>query len=116
MFAADVRWTLLEDKQENLHLREAKNTMIKMMLKSGKSVQYRSSGWSLHPRVHSSDLCMYEPVTTTESVQEGDIVFCEVQPSNRSCSHLVKHKYQYPEHDPDGKTAFTISRLDGHEN
>ena len=47
-----------------------------------RSVQYRSSSWSLAPRVMPNDLAMYVPVTTTESVQEGDRVFCEVQPGN----------------------------------
>ena len=49
--------------------------MIKAQLQLGKPVIYRSSGWSLHPRVWPNDLCTYEPVTSADEVHEDDIVF-----------------------------------------
>ena len=49
--------------------------MIQEQLQLGKPVMYRSSGWSLYPRVYSNDLCSYEPVTSADEVHEDDIVF-----------------------------------------
>ena len=92
---------------EEFQRRETWGERIKMQLKSGMSVQYRSPGWSLAPRVRFNDLFTYEPVTTTESIQEDDIVFGEVQ--------TVKEKFKYPE-GPDGKTRFTISNISGQES
>ena len=60
-------WTLCpEDRGKELRLREVRNQMIKEQLLLGKPVIYRSSGWSLYPRVWSNDLCTYEPVTSAE--------------------------------------------------
>ncbi len=54
---------------------------------------YRSSGWSLCPRVRSNDQTTYEPVTSADMVQVDGIVFCEVQTSDRFFAYLVKNKY-----------------------
>ena len=57
-------------------------------------MQYRSSGWSLWPLVHGNDVCMYEPVLHPETIREGDIVFCEVQPGDRFYAHKVHKIYR----------------------
>ena len=60
----DVDWTLCsEDSAKELRFRAQRNEMIKEQLQLGKPVIYRSSGWSLYPRVWSNDLCSYDPVT-----------------------------------------------------
>ena len=63
--------------------------LLKEKLQAGKSGQFRSSGWSLWPRVHSGDCCIYEPIVDIDKIKPGDIVFCEVQPGNRFYAHLV---------------------------
>ena len=108
----DVDWTLCpEDSAKELRLRTVRNEMIKAQLQLGKPVIYRSSGWSLHPRVWPNDLCTYEPVTSADEVHEDDIVFCEVQPGDRFYGHLVSCKYFQ-----DGEWYFVISNLKGRSN
>ena len=88
----DVDWTLNGDWAEEQRLRETRNKLVKDQLLEGKTVAYRSSGWSLWPRVHSGDLCVYIPVRFEESVLEDNIVFCNVQPSNYFYAHRVHTK------------------------
>ena len=71
----DVDWTLSEDWAEEERLREVRSELIKTQLQAGISVCYRSSGWSLCPRVRSSDQTTYEPVTKADDVDVDDIVF-----------------------------------------
>ena len=91
----DVDWTLSEDWAEEQRLREVRSEMIKTQLQAGISVCYRSSGWSLCPRVRSNDQTTYEPVASADMVHVDDIVFCQVQRSNRFFAHLVKSKEGY---------------------
>ena len=58
----DTDWTLHVDWGEEQRLREKRNELIRAQLMDGKTAAYRQSGWSLYPRVHSNDLCMYIPV------------------------------------------------------
>ena len=111
--AFDVDWTLHSDWGIELKRREERNVLIKDQLQSGRPVCYRSSGWSLYPRVHSGDACTYEPVTSEDQVWEDDIVFCQVQPGDRYYAHLVKRKEWSPRYE---KWVFTISNINGHEN
>ena len=92
-------------------MRAVRNEMIKEQLQLGKPVIYRSSGWSLYPRVWPNDQCTYEPVTSADEVQEDDIVFCQVQPGDRFYGHLVSRKWFQ-----DGEWYFTISNLQGRSN
>ena len=69
--------------------------MIKTQLQAGIPVCYRSSGWSLYPRVRSNGPTTYEPVTSAYMVQVDDIVFCQVQSSNRFFADLVSSKEWY---------------------
>ena len=80
------------DTDRELEFREARNQSIKAQLLEGKTVAYRQSGWSLYPRASNNDLCCYVPVRFDESVDEGDIVFCEVQPEGHFYAHLVQTK------------------------
>ena len=67
----DVDWTLCpEDSAKELRLREVRDEMIKEQLQLGKPVIYRSSGWSLYPRVWPNDQCTYEPVTSADEVEQ----------------------------------------------
>ena len=93
--------------------RKQRNELIKENLLAGENVCYRSSGWSLFPRVWSNDQTTYEPVTSAEQVEVGDIVFCEVQPGNRFYAHLVKDKTWWRGED---QWCFTISNAEGREN
>ena len=110
----DIDWTLCpENRQIELERRWTRNEMLREELQAGNRVVYRSSGWSLWPRVHSGDNTYYGPVTSDEDVNEGDIVFCQVW--GRYFAHLVKTKKEcgkpeWPE------SVYTISRLDGAEN
>ena len=85
--------------------------MIKEQLLSGKPVIYRSSGWSLYPRVHSNDQCHFDPVSSPDEVRHNDVVFCEVQPGDRFFAHLVSRKWL-----EDGEWYFTISNMKGRQN
>ena len=105
-------WTLCpEDWSKELRLRQFRNEMIKEQLQLGKPVIYRSSGWSLYPRVWPNDLCTYEPVTSIYEVNKDDIVFCEVQPGDRFYAHLVWCKWFQ-----EGEWYSTISNLQRRSN
>ena len=105
-------WTLCpEDPAKELRLRWERNVLIKEQLQLGKPVVYRSSGWSLWPRVWSNDLCSYDPVTSANEVRFGDIVFCQVQPGDRFFAHVVSRKWF-----ENGEWYFKISNLTGREN
>ena len=77
----DVDWTL--SWAEESRLREVRSQLVKAQLQAGRQVCYRSSGWSLCPRVKSNDQTTHAPVTSADMVHVDDIVFCEVQTSNR---------------------------------
>ena len=82
--------------------------MIKTQLQAGVPVCYRSSGWSLWPRVFPNDQTAYEPVNGAWMVWVDDIVFCQVQTSNRFYVHLVEST-EWHEDD----WLFTISNIQG---
>jgi hypothetical protein len=81
-------WTLSKDRAVELSQRHDLYVKFKQILRDGKGVWFRSSGWSLYPRVYSNDLTIYEPVISPDQVTEGDIVFCEVQPGNVCCARV----------------------------
>ena len=109
----NIGWTdtQLSGQNHEMHLRTVRNQMIKEELQLGKPVIYRSSDWSLYPRVWSNDLCFYDPVTSADEVSEDDIVFCQVQPGDRFYAHLVWCKWFQ-----EGEWYFTISNLKGRSN
>ena len=86
---------------------------VKAQLQAGKNVCYRSSGWSLYPRVHSNDQTTYEPVNREDQVAQNDIVFCQVFPHLHFYAHLVKKKEWWRARD---EWCFTISNAAGWEN
>ena len=109
-----VDWTLCpQHKQMEYRLREVRNKLLKEKLLAGDTVCYRSSGWSLWPRVSSGDMTTYRPVRSVEQVNIDDIVFCEVQPGSRFYAHLVKEKWWDAWEE---KYKFTISNINGFEN
>ena len=108
----DFDWTLASgDWDTEIYLRQKRNLLIERQLKSNRTVAYRSSGWSLYPRVHSGDLCIYHPVFSGDDVEPGDIVFCLVQPNNFYYAHLVKRIEVFG-----NVETFIISNLAGREN
>ena len=110
----DYDWTLRpEDKEKEMRLREIRNRMIKELLLDGKNIAYRQSGWSLWPRIHSNDLTYYYAVSADSEVEEGDIVFCQVDPGERYYAHLVKTKEW---HYMRGEWLYTISNMEGRPN
>ena len=83
-----------------LSLRDQRNMMIRESLDAGRSVFYTSSGKSMWPLVQSNDACLFHPiqaVTAEDGVHAiqkkaseigvGDIVFCQVQPSQQYYAH-----------------------------
>ena len=68
----DADWTLSEDWVEECRLSEVRSQLIKTQLQAGRQVCYRSSGWSLCPRVKSNDQTTYAPVTYAGMVQVDD--------------------------------------------
>ena len=95
----DADWTLSDDwakellQAKELRYREVSNEVIKEQLQLGMPVIYRSLGWSLYPRIWPNDECTYEPVTSADDVNENDIVFCQVQPSDHFYGHLVSRRW-----------------------
>ena len=120
----DVDWTLCpHDWLLELRLREVRNRIIKEELLKHKPITFRSSGWSLYPRVHSGDQCTFHPVTHPSEVAENGIVFCEVQPGDRFYGHRVNTKEWRcgppPPHIGLGDGAgyyFVISTMHGRDN
>ena len=111
----DVDWTVADNPEWKVEVarRYARNKLIKAQLREGKNAAYRSSGWSLHPRVSSGDCCTYAPVNAYSEILVGDIVFCEVMPGFRFFAHLVKDKEWDQGHND---WVYTISNKDGKEN
>ena len=88
-------------------LRESRNRLIHEKLKAGRSVFYKSSGNSMWPLVQAHDACTFHPIQAVTATEElfaiqkeeseidvGDIVFCQVQPSNLYYGHIVLTKKQ----------------------
>ena len=87
----EVDWTLCRDWEAERQNRLIRNLMIKEMLQSGRSVQFRSSGDSLKPKVLSGDVTMWEPVTDYSKLKINDIVFCSPQPKGWFYGHAIQH-------------------------
>ena len=65
--------------------------MIKDLLVSKRTVQYRSAGGSLAPRVQEDDVTMLEPIVNHASLVVGDIVFCAVQARDRFYGPMIHY-------------------------
>ena len=102
----EVDWTLCRDWEAERQNRLIRNLMIKEMLQSGRSVQFRSSGDSLKPKVLSGDVTMWEPVTDYSLLQINDIVFCSPQHKGYSYGHAI-HSIE----ERLGKTYWWIANL-----
>ena len=104
---------------EQLRRREVRNALIVSQLKAGRTVQYRSTGWSMWPFVHDGDCCLFEPVFDCSQLRpEWDVVFCLVQPTNLYYAHLV-HSIETVQDDSAGsanksRLRFWISNREGH--
>jgi hypothetical protein len=116
----DIDWTLYNrdytraDWETQLRRREQRDNMIKAKLLAGKWVAYRSSGWSLHPRVKNQERCVYRPITNDDIIAVGDIVFCQVQRSNWFYAHLVLEILE--ERQVSGPKRYIIGNIKGHVN
>ena len=108
--AWDFDWTITPDNWwEELSKREKRNVIIKNMLSEGESVSFRSSGWSMWPRIRANDLCTYVAVASAAEVDVGDVVFCQVPPEMRCWSHQVHETLHIA---CTGEFEFLIGRLD----
>ena len=80
--------------------------MIQASLNAGRSVFYKSTGSSMWPLVQSEDACTFHPIQAVTAkggkfsiqkeaseIEVGDIVFCQVQPSQLFYAHIV-HKVE----------------------
>ena len=74
---------------EEMRRRTQRNDMIKQKLIAGWSVLFRSTGWSLYPRVHSDDCTLFHPVLDPTNIRKNDVVFCEVNPGHKMFAHKV---------------------------
>ena len=81
----------LAPKRERNWMTYTRNLLMRKQLQDGAPVTYRSSGSSLSPIVQSGDCCIIEPILDCGTLVVGDIVFCEVQPTNRFYAHKVLH-------------------------
>ena len=89
--SAETDWALVVDLEQEQHLRDVRNSLVRDMLRSGRSTQWRQTGNSLSPMVRSGDVTMWEPVTDHTLLEVGDVVFCAVQPGDRFYGHMI-HK------------------------
>ena len=90
--------------------RVTRHAAFKARLQEGGTVQWRSGGDSLAPRIKSHECCKYKPVRTHEDVNENDIVFCQIR--QRYWQHMVQKTYV----GGDRECTYTISNIKGHEN
>ena len=74
----------------------------------GDLVQFKSSGNSLWPLVHSGDICWFTPNIPGCEIKVGDIVFCHVQPKDRYYCHLVWKASTYIAENGVDKRCFVI--------
>ncbi|CAK0795653.1 unnamed protein product, partial [Prorocentrum cordatum] len=87
-----------------LRLRGERNKMIHEYLEGGFPVWYPSSGNSMWPLVQSHDFCTFHPIEAAtadagpgcvvkeaSTVQNGDVVFCLVQPQHQYYARIVIH-------------------------
>ena len=110
----DFDWTLVGGNwDEEWKRTEERNEFIKAKLLVCTSASYRSSGWSLYPRVHQNDCCTNAPVTSPDEVKQDDIVFWQVQRGDRFYAHLVKTKQWDDDH---AQWEFIISNISGRAN
>lgn len=100
-----------------LKRRHERDLAIEHTLKRGRSAEYRSSGNSLlGAGVESGNMCRYIPIEAVRfpkdesgfesSLKERDIVFCQVQPSNKFFAHMI-HRIQW--WIPDQRYYYVIS-------
>ena len=105
----DPDWAIVKGSRRDpekwkleISLRDQRNMMIRESLDAGRSVFYTSSGTSMWPLVQSNDACLFhliQAVTADYGVHAihkkaseigvGDIVFCQVQPSQQYYAHIV---------------------------
>ena len=114
----DQDWTIVKGSRRDpekwkleISLRDQRNMLIRQYLDAGRSVFYTSSGSSMWPLVQSDDGCLFHPiqaVTAEDGVHAiqkkaseigvGDIVFCQVQPSQQYYAHIVLYVEQSYHH------------------
>ena len=98
----------------------------KRYLQDGVAVQYKQTGHSLHPHVHSGDSCLFEPVYDCRLLKKWDIVFCQTEPDMHFYAHeIIGIQTQWEldpsagsAHDPELRSVmkFRIGNSKGHCN
>ena len=78
-------------EKDELMLRQFRNSTISGLLQKGRTVQMKQKGWSLHPRVHKGDCCLFDTFTSASDLRVGDLVVCEVQPGKRCSAYFIIH-------------------------
>ena len=66
-----------------------RNEAMKRHLQEGIAVQYRQTGDSLYPDVHTRDSCLFEPVFDCGNLKKYDIVFCQTCPDMYYYAHKI---------------------------
>ena len=55
---------------------------------------FRINGVPMLPIMDNNDVCMFEPVVHSDTIKEGDIVFCEIHPTNKFAVQKVLKVYE----------------------
>ena len=84
------------DHERSLELRRLalKNKVMKVKLQAGYTVMTRMLGVPWLPIVQTNDVCKFEPVENSDTIKEGDIVFCENQRKNQFAVQKVLNVYE----------------------
>ena len=115
-------WTIADDREEELRLRDSRHRMMRQYFADGCYVRYKSSGNSMWPLVQSGDLCTFHPVQAVTAQKEaseigvGDIVFCQVR-AGRGSQLFYAHIVLSIEHDYHAnESKFWIGNIEQHYN
>ena len=57
------------------------------------SALFRINGVPMLPIMDNNDVCMFEPVHNSDTIKEGDIVFCDIHPKNKFAVQKVLKIY-----------------------
>ena len=84
-------WTSTTDAKMWQFLTQMRYEMVKEVVLSGRTAQFKGTGNSLSPHVKSGDICFIDPIRPgiNSEILAGDIVFAAVQPNDRHYIHLV---------------------------
>ena len=72
-------WTIVDDREEEMKLRDSRHRMMRQYLIDGCYVRYKSSGNSMWPLVQSNDLCTFHPVQAVTGQKEASEIVPKIE-------------------------------------